>query len=227
MAFIYKTTNLISGKIYIGQHNGSKKWYLGSGKIILSAIKKYGRQNFKREIITSGDFDQDLLNDLETHFIQIYNSTNSNIGYNLTSVTHGAGGDTNRIPLYLINLKGDIVKKYQCGLDIATDFNCRSISYKNINKPARFRKRYRIVTPEFYEDSKKLIINWEKFDDKYYKIKYTITKNKEILTFKSLRSLSNFLNVREYILRWLLKCEKNKIDNQILHNKSGYFIKKL
>lgn len=49
--FIYKTINLITSKIYIGQHNGSYKNYLGSGVYLNRAIKKYGRNNFKKEII--------------------------------------------------------------------------------------------------------------------------------------------------------------------------------
>jgi hypothetical protein len=51
--FIYQTTNLINGKFYIGKRTTSKvdDGYLGSGKLIQNAIKKYGKQNFKREII--------------------------------------------------------------------------------------------------------------------------------------------------------------------------------
>lgn len=51
--FIYKTTNLINGKIYIGAHstNNINDSYLGSSAILNRAIKKYGRENFQREII--------------------------------------------------------------------------------------------------------------------------------------------------------------------------------
>lgn len=52
MIIIYETTNLINGKTYIGQHKVvSKKYdyYLGSGKIIRKAIKKYGKENFVRK----------------------------------------------------------------------------------------------------------------------------------------------------------------------------------
>lgn len=48
---IYKTINLINNKIYIGQDRNNNPNYLGSGKKILRAIKKYGKQNFKREIL--------------------------------------------------------------------------------------------------------------------------------------------------------------------------------
>lgn len=51
--FIYKTTNLVNGKIYIGAHSAETYTdrYLGSGPLIKRAIEKYGRSNFKREII--------------------------------------------------------------------------------------------------------------------------------------------------------------------------------
>ena len=45
--YIYITVNLINGKKYIGQHKGIfDSNYLGSGKLIRRAIKKYGKDNF-------------------------------------------------------------------------------------------------------------------------------------------------------------------------------------
>ena len=51
--YVYKTINLINNKYYIGVHSTSKlnDKYLGSGQIIKSAILKYGRSNFKLEIL--------------------------------------------------------------------------------------------------------------------------------------------------------------------------------
>ena len=52
--YIYKTTNLINGKIYIGKRSHEtpeKDKYLGSGNVLKQAISKYGKQNFKKEIL--------------------------------------------------------------------------------------------------------------------------------------------------------------------------------
>ena len=48
---VYKTTNLINGKIYIGKDKHNNPNYLGSGKRLNQAIKKYGRDKFIKEII--------------------------------------------------------------------------------------------------------------------------------------------------------------------------------
>ena len=50
--YIYKTTNLINGKIYIGQRHGVfTKKYLGSGIYLRKSLREHGKNNFKVEII--------------------------------------------------------------------------------------------------------------------------------------------------------------------------------
>jgi hypothetical protein len=50
---IYKTTNTVNNKVYIGKHKTKDldDGYLGSGKFLQRAIEKYGVDNFTREII--------------------------------------------------------------------------------------------------------------------------------------------------------------------------------
>ena len=51
--YIYKTTNLINKKYYIGKHCTTKleNDYLGSGKQLRYSVRKYGKENFKKEIL--------------------------------------------------------------------------------------------------------------------------------------------------------------------------------
>ena len=51
--FIYKTTNLLSGKYYIGMHstNDLNDGYMGSGKRLRYSVNKYGKENHKVEVL--------------------------------------------------------------------------------------------------------------------------------------------------------------------------------
>lgn len=94
---IYKITNLVNGKVYIGQtrqklavrfrqHGYSKSNTRG----LKGAINKYGKHNFKAEVLFETDC-QNLLNQKEAEYIKEFNSLVPT-GYNLTS--GGEGGYT-------------------------------------------------------------------------------------------------------------------------------------
>lgn len=91
--FIYLTTNLINGKIYIGQReflnnkNGNAN-YLGSGTYFKRALQKYGKENFRRKILRVC-FSQHELSVWEHVYIKKYHSQDPKIGYNI------ADGDVN------------------------------------------------------------------------------------------------------------------------------------
>ena len=50
---VYKTTNLLNGRFYIGAHSTEdpNDEYLGSGYLLNIAIEKYGTSNFKKEVL--------------------------------------------------------------------------------------------------------------------------------------------------------------------------------
>lgn len=88
---IYKTTNLINGKIYVGKDSLNDPQYFGSGLILNLAIKKYGINNFRKDILEQCNTPQEL-DEREQYWIKFLNSTDRCIGYNIAK--GGAGGDT-------------------------------------------------------------------------------------------------------------------------------------
>jgi hypothetical protein len=108
---IYKTTNLINLIIYIGKDKYNNPDYLGSGKILKRAIRKEGKENFKKEILEYCDNDIHL-NEREVYWISYYRSTNIKM-YNISS--GGDWGDT-----FTNNPnKEEIRKKISIGVSIA------------------------------------------------------------------------------------------------------------
>lgn len=88
---IYKHTNLINNKIYIGQTRQKPEYRWGSegqgyknSPHFYSAIQKYGWQNFKHEILFT-NLTQEQANQKEIELIQKYQSQNPVYGYNSDS----------------------------------------------------------------------------------------------------------------------------------------------
>ena len=92
--FVYETTNLINNKKYIGKciFKRQNNWesYLGSGIYLKSAVKKYGKENFHREILFLA-LDEEELNQLEEEVIGLMNAVESSEYYNLKKTA--IGGD--------------------------------------------------------------------------------------------------------------------------------------
>lgn len=61
--FTYKTTNLINDRYYLGMHSTNRldDGYLGSGKRLYYELNKYGRDNFKFEILEQFNSREELV----------------------------------------------------------------------------------------------------------------------------------------------------------------------
>lgn len=87
MANIYKITNKINGKIYIGKSKYDDLEYYGSGLKIVGAIKKYGKENFEKSILE--ECLDDEVSQKEIWWIEKFNSTDDTIGYNISRGGNG------------------------------------------------------------------------------------------------------------------------------------------
>ncbi len=118
---IYKITNLLNDKVYIGQsvdikrrwsnhinyaENKDSKEY---NTPIHNAIRKYGKDNFKFEIIEECSLEE--LDQKEQYWIKFYNATNRNLGYNLTK--GGLGGHKSNCKHILqYDFNGNLIKEW-------------------------------------------------------------------------------------------------------------------
>ena len=141
MIGIYKITNLINHKVYIGQsinieerwrrHKSSKKRYP-----LYQAFKKYGIQNFTFEVVE--ECTPDELNDKELYYIHKYNSHKT--GYNQTLDRDIYGHSTIFTGKKLDALYKDLQDMTLTQEDLAVKYNCSKRTIRDINNGKTCRK---------------------------------------------------------------------------------------
>lgn len=134
---IYCATNLINGKKYIGKDKKNNPLYLGSGKTLNKAIKKYGKESFKKQILAYAETEE-FLNELEEYYIDYYSAQKSNLFYNIAK--GGTGGRTciDKSPfaktIYQYSLDGNFVKEWNSIQEATRLLNIGNISSALNNK---------------------------------------------------------------------------------------------
>ena len=153
--FIYKITNTINGKSYIGQtiQNVKERFYQHcatkcskavSNMAIHRAIKKYGKSNFTVEVIE--EIDSANLNDRERYWIKYYNSYNN--GYNSTK-----GGQDGCKPFKDLDVES-IIKEYNTGKSLRTLGTIFKVDKQTI-KGLLIRHNIKLRTTRTYKLSQK------------------------------------------------------------------------
>lgn len=100
---VYKLTNKINGKVYIGKSVNMHQRFIdynadirkGKKRFILDAIRKYGWDSFRLEIVEiypTRKISNDYLLEREAFWIRFYSSTKRGIGYNLCEYGRDRGG---------------------------------------------------------------------------------------------------------------------------------------
>lgn len=199
MYYIYKVTNLINNKVYIGQTNNfekRKREHLTdtrtSHQPFKRALNKYGEENFKWEIIDEVSTKQQA-DEKEKYYINSLNSKIPN-GYNMAN---GGKGQTNwnLRKIVMLDLEGNLLKKYdtitECEIETKLDHSRISACCKGKSK--RY-KNYMFMYLEDYE---------EKGSTKYIKpesarkkaiVQYDLRGNK-IREYESVTQASKINNV--------------------------------
>jgi group I intron endonuclease len=194
---IYKITNNINGKIYIGKDTKNNKNYFGSGIVIKQAIKKYGKKNFTKEILEECD-NYNELNEKEIKWISIFNSTDKNIGYN-----RSYGGD---------------------GFSGITEDTIKKIIEKNTGKKRTEETKKKISDsnkdkPKSEEHKKSLSKAWEKRKIEHPHSKKTLEKMSKSMLGKNAKNTYKLIDMdgNEFIINNLTQFSKdNNLQRTIL-----------
>lgn len=216
---IYKATCLVNNKIYIGQTRKSlntrisqhNKNVLKPVQLINRAIKKYGIENFKWEIIEKCNTFKEL-NEREIFWIKELDSRNPLIGYNI------AVGGTGRIRYLYVDNKDtlDIINLYKDGNTLTYISKKHSISLTKIQNLLKENN----IKLEKRKHSKKTLQEWS---NKYTKKPTDYFTEDIILKIISLfnenynkTEIANILNIDKKKLTYTLK--KIKLKRNCTHN---------
>lgn len=224
--YTYQTKNLINNKTYIGVHstNNLNDGYIGSGKLLKQAIKKYGKKNFTCTILCFFDTIHEAYQEELFLVDQIWVESTDN--YNIS--LGGNGGYTNNykkgidnfhykkrgklanksLPVLVYNLEGEFLKLYDSQLLAAEDLKIDpSCIYQVLSNKRPSSKGYQFkYFTEYYPLKIDKVINARKPNAKKPVNFYTIDR-----VF-----IGSFLSLQEAAVT--LGLERKSISNAISRN---------
>jgi predicted GIY-YIG superfamily endonuclease len=200
---IYKVTNLVNGKIYIGydsdwpirisQHRGT---YKRTNYAFYYAIRKYGWDNFCWECIYQSKDEHHTKNVMETHFIEYYRSYvgfDDCNGYNMTLGGDGTSGYRytleqleHRKKFYLENFGVDSVSKLPEVVQKRKQTQVELYGFEHYSKTEEHRKK--ITQSNNERGSRPIVLEAKRL------AKETGTKMPKGINFRSDEFLANFIN---------------------------------
>lgn len=206
---IYKITNKITNKSYIGQSINIEDrikahWRTKDNTYIHHAIQKYGKENFNYCVLEECPIDKDILNQKEKHYIKIYNTLSPN-GYNLT-----IGGDANadffKRPVSKYTIDGKFICSYPSIKEAALD---NHIDSRNIGQVLK-KNCYTCGGYQWYyaeEDNIQTEIKTNTGYDKIPVCQHELTTGKYLYTFDSFSSAMKFCHGKD--AKGIKKCCEN------------------
>ena len=156
--FIYITHHISQDKYYIGKKVFDKNYgwvnYLGSGKYIKRAIKKYGKDDFKRYIVAFTNSEGEA-REIEELLLSKYNVVEDEKFYNFTSVSSGGwtldGYSEEEMEVYKEKMREKINNKIKSDsgyLKRVSEGVKRALSTPEYKKKASESQKKRFENPE-------------------------------------------------------------------------------
>ena len=178
MGYIYKITNKVNNKIYIGKTTltieerfeaHKKKALKHPNRYLYDAMNHYGFKNFIIEEIE--ECADELLNEREIYWIKFYNSTNHEIGYNLTK--GGDGGNTWELNNHKLET-GELIRK------------------------SNLKEKYYPITKEELQKDINEGLTLEEMIQKYHAAPNTLRKRIKLFFGKSLTEIRPVRNIGQF-----------------------------
>jgi len=238
---VYITNNLINNKQYIGDHTTKNinDSYLGSGLLIKKAIKKYGKENFQKEILKICKTKKEAF-DKQKKYIKEYNTLIPN-GYNISPKgghnVKGCFSDESKK-----KISDSLKKTYKNNPELAENIRRKITGRKlseEIKKSLKGRKSHRkglLLKEEYGDKSEEIRKKLKKPKSKEHRKKLSeakkgipmseetkrkisqTTKGNKIISIETRKKLSNSLKGRIFSEETKNKMSKAKKGNRKLNN---------